>query len=557
MLPSSVSPELSAHGDLPHVTGHDVLTNPLVNKGTAFTERERDLLGIRGLLPPRVFTLEEQLQRTLHSVRGKSSNLERYIYLTTLQNRNETLFYRLVTDHIEEMVPLIYTPTVGEACLQYGSIYRRPRGMFISLRERGKIAEMLRHWPVKGVRLIVVTDGERILGLGDLGALGMGIPVGKLSLYTACAGVHPSYCLPITLDVGTENASLQTGSAYIGLKQPRTRGADYDAFIAEFVAAVKTIFPQALMQWEDFGNTNAFRLLENYRRVLPSFNDDIQGTAAVALAGVLGALQLTCSTLPEQKLLFLGAGEAGTGIADLYVAAAQAAGLTAAEARARCWFVDSKGLVVKNRGDLLAHHKLPYAHEHPFIATLEEAVRVLQPTALIGVSGTPATFTQPIVAAMTKFNPRPIIFALSNPTSKAECTAAQAYTWSEGRAIFASGSPFAPFELNGRVHVSGQGNNIYIFPGVGLGALVSQAREVTDEMFLVAAQTLASLVGPDDLSVGRVYPSLTKVREVSLRIAVAVAETAYRTGLAMRPRPTDVVEDIRSRMFQPVYREYT
>ena len=557
MLPSSVSPELSAHGDLPHVTGHDVLTNPLVNKGTAFTEWERDLLGIRGLLPPRVFTLEEQLQRTLHSVRGKSSNLERYIYLTTLQNRNETLFYRLVTDHIEEMVPLIYTPTVGEACLQYGSIYRRPRGMFISLRERGKIAEMLRHWPVKGVRLIVVTDGERILGLGDLGALGMGIPVGKLSLYTACAGVHPSYCLPITLDVGTENASLQTGSAYIGLKQPRTRGADYDAFIAEFVAAVKTIFPQALMQWEDFGNTNAFRLLENYRRVLPSFNDDIQGTAAVALAGVLGALQLTCSTLPEQKLLFLGAGEAGTGIADLYVAAAQAAGLTAAEARARCWFVDSKGLVLKNRGDLLAHHKLPYAHEHPFIATLEEAVRVLQPTALIGVSGTPTTFTQPIVAAMAKFNRRPIIFALSNPTSKAECTAAQAYTWSEGRAIFASGSPFAPFELNGRVHVSGQGNNIYIFPGVGLGTLVSQAREVTDEMFLVAAQTLASLVGPDDLSVGRVYPSLTKVREVSLRIAVAVAETAYRSGLAMRPRPTDVVEDIRSRMFQPVYREYT
>jgi malate dehydrogenase (oxaloacetate-decarboxylating)(NADP+) len=557
MITPSGFPELSAHGDLPNVTGHDVLTNPLVNKGTAFTERERDLLGIRGLLPPRVFTLEEQMQRTLNSVRGKPTNLERYIYLTTLQNRNETLFYRLVTENIEEMVPLIYTPTVGEACIQYGSIYRRPRGMFISLRERGHIATMLRHWPVKGVRLIVVTDGERILGLGDLGALGMGIPVGKLSLYSACAGVHPSYCLPITLDVGTDNASLQTGSAYIGLKQPRTRGADYDAFIAEFVAAVKEVFPQALMQWEDFGNTNAFRLLENYRRVLPSFNDDIQGTAAVALAGVIGALQLTCSNLSEQKLLFLGAGEAGTGIADLYVAAAVSAGLPEAEARARCWFVDSKGLVVKNRGDALAHHKLPYAHEHPFIATLEEAVRTLQPTALIGVSGTPATFTQPIVAAMAKFNRRPIIFALSNPTSKAECTAAQAYTWSDGRAIFASGSPFAPFELNGRVHVSGQGNNIYIFPGVGLGALVSQAREVTDEMFLVAAQTLASLVGPDDLSVGRVYPSLTKVREVSLRIAVAVAETAYRTGLAGRARPNDVVEDIRSRMFQPVYREYT
>ncbi len=557
MNPNPVSPELSAHGDVPVVTGHDVLTNPLLNKGTAFTERERDLLGIRGLLPPRVFTLEEQVQRTLNSVRGKPTNLERYIYLTTLQNRNETLFYRLVTENIEEMVPLIYTPTVGEACIQYGAIYRRPRGMFISLRERGRIAETLRHWPVKGVRLIVVTDGERILGLGDLGALGMGIPVGKLSLYTACAGVHPGYCLPITLDVGTENASLQNGSAYIGLKQPRTRGADYDAFIGEFVHAVKDVFPQALLQWEDFGNTNAFRLLEHYRRVLPSFNDDIQGTAAVALAGVIGALKLTGSKLAEQKLLFLGAGEAGTGIADLYVAAAVAAGLTETQARARCWFVDSKGLLVKNRGDVLAPHKLPYAHEHPFVPTLEAAVRLLRPTALIGVSGTPATFTQPIVAAMATFNRRPIIFALSNPTSKAECTAVQAYTWSEGRAIFASGSPFAPFELNGRLHVPGQGNNIYIFPGVGLGALASQTREVTDEMFLIAAQTLAGLVGPDDLAVGRVYPSLTKVREVSLRIAAAVAETAYRTGLAGRPRPTDVVEDIRSRMFQPVYREYT
>lgn len=548
---------LSAFGDLPRLKGHDVLTNPLVNKGTAFTDAERDALGLRGLLPPRVFTLEEQLQRTLNSVRGKPTNLEKYIYLTTLQNRNETLFYRLVTEHIEEMVPLIYTPTVGEACIQYGSIYRRPRGMFISLRERGRIAEMLRHWPVKGVRLIVVTDGERILGLGDLGALGMGIPVGKLSLYTACAGVHPSYCLPITLDVGTENASLQTGPAYIGLKQKRVRGAEYDAFIAEFVAAVKEVFPKALMQWEDFGNTNAFRLLENYRRVLPSFNDDIQGTAAVALAGVLGALQLTGGKLAEQKLLFLGAGEAGTGIADLYVAAARAAGLTEAEARARCWFVDSKGLVVKNRGDVLAPHKLPYAHEHPFLATLEEAVNVLKPTTLIGVSGTPATFTQAIVTALASFNERPIIFALSNPTSKAECTAAQAYTWSNGRAIFASGSPFAPFELNGRVHVSGQGNNIYIFPGVGLGALACESREVTDDMFLVAAQTLAGMVGPDDLSVGRVYPALTKVREVSLRIAVAVAEAAYHTGLAGRPRPADLTEDIRSRMFQPVYRDYT
>jgi malate dehydrogenase (oxaloacetate-decarboxylating)(NADP+) len=536
--------------------GAAVLADPLLNKGTAFTERERDVLGLRGLLPPRVFTLEEQLARSLTAVRSKATNLEKYIYLTTLQNRNETLFYRLVIENIEEMVPIIYTPTVGEACEKYGAIYTKPRGMFISLRDRGHIAEMLRHWPQTGVRLIVVTDGERILGLGDLGALGMGIPVGKLALYSACAGVHPGYTLPITLDVGTENASLHAGPAYIGLKEKRARGADYDDFIEEFVLAVKEVFPKALLQWEDFGNTNAFRLLQNYRHRILSFNDDIQGTAAVALAGVIGALRLTESTLAQQKILFLGAGEAGTGIADLFVAAAQAEGLSEADARARCWFVDSKGLVVKNRGDKLAAHKLPYALDHAPIATLTEAVNAFQPTALIGVSGTPATFTREIVEAMTKFNPRPIIFALSNPTSKAECTAEQAYTWSGGRAIFASGSPFAPVELKGQRHVSGQGNNIYIFPGVGLGALVSEAREVTDAMFLTAARTLAKLVGPEDLALGRVYPSLTKVREVSLEIATAVATAAYDTGRAQAPRPADLRADIKARMFQPVYREY-
>lgn len=548
---------LSAWGEPPQLRGAQLLADPLLNKGTAFTERERDALGLRGLLPPRVFTLEEQLGRTLTAVRRKPTNLEKYIYLTTLQNRNEVLFYRLVLDNIEEMVPLIYTPTVGEACLQYGAIYRKPRGMFISLRERGRIAEILRHWPQPGVRLIVVTDGERILGLGDLGALGMGIPVGKLSLYTACAGVHPGYTLPITLDVGTDNDSLHAGPAYIGLKQHRPRGEEYDSFIEEFVTAVKTVFPKALLQWEDFGNTNAFRLLSRYRRRLCSFNDDIQGTAAVALAGVLGALRLTGSTLEQQRILFLGAGEAGTGIADLFVAAACEAGLSEAEARARCWFVDSKGLVVKSRGDQLAEHKRPYAHDHAFLPNLAEAVRALRPTALIGVSGMPATFTEEIVRLMADINPRPIIFALSNPTSKAECTAEQAYTWSGGRAIFASGSPFAPVELNGCRHVPGQGNNVYIFPGVGLGALVSESREVTDGMFLAAARALAALVEPADLAVGRVYPPLTKIREVSLRIATAVSEAAYRDGLALRTPPTDIAADIRMRMFNPVYRELT
>ncbi len=556
MLRSQTDRGLSAVGEPPQPRGAQLLNDPLLNKGTTFTELERDALGLRGLLPPRVFTIEEEVQRALGSLRRKPDAIEKYIFLTALQNRNETLFYRLVVDHLEEMVPLIYTPTVGQACLDYGSIFRRPRGLFISIRDRGHVAEILRHWPHEGARLIVVTDGERILGLGDLGALGMGIPVGKLSLYTACAGVHPYYTLPITLDVGTDNEKLHADPFYIGLRQKRVRGADYDTFIAEFVDAVRAVFPKALLQWEDFGNTNAFRLLHDYRSRLPSFNDDIQGTAAVALAGIIAGLRLTGGKLAEQKLLFLGAGEAGTGIADLFVAAAREEGLSEAEAQERCWFVDSKGLVVQDRGDTLAEHKLPFAHRHAVVPTLAEAVKALRPTALIGVSGTAGGFTQEVVADMAAFNPRPIVFALSNPTSKAECTAEQAYSWSGGRAIFASGSPFAPVEFNGVRHVPGQGNNIYIFPGVGLGALASEAREVTDDMFLAAARTLAQLVQPEDLALGRVYPSLTKIRSVSLGLAVAVAEKAFTLGLAVRTRPDDLVADIRGRMFEPIYPSY-
>ena len=554
MVSHDVAAGLLRWGEPCAATGRQMLADPLLNKGTAFTEQERDRFHLHGLLPPRVFTLEQQVKRTLGAVRRKGDALDKYIYLTNLQNRNEILFYRLVIDHIEEMLPLIYTPTVGQACLEYGSIYRRPRGLFLSLRDRGRIADILREWP-RQVRLIVVTDGERILGLGDLGALGMGIPIGKLSLYTACAGVHPGYTLPITLDVGTESAELRAGEFYIGLRQPRVRGPLYDEFIEEFVSAVATVWPNALLQWEDFGNTNAFRLLENYRRRLPSFNDDIQGTAAVALAGLIAALRKTGGTLASQRLLFLGAGEAGTGIGELFVAAAQEEGLSAAEARTRCWFVDSTGLVVRSRFDRLAAHKRPFAHEHAFLPTLLEAVQALRPTALIGVSGQPATFTREIIEAMSAFNAQPIVFALSNPTSKSECTAAEAYTWSGGRAIFASGSPFAPVELDGRRHVPGQGNNVYIFPGVGLGALASNAAEVTDAMFLAAARTLPRLVHAADLAVGRVYPAMTTIREVSLKIAVAVAAVAHDSGVARAPRPPDLEADIRARMFQPDYRE--
>lgn len=556
MIDTHVIEGLSPWGGMPQQRGAALLSNPLLNKGTAFTERERDRLGLRGLLPPRVFTLEEQVQRSLAAVRRKTDALEKYIYLTNLQNRNEVLFYRLVVDNVEEMVPLIYTPTVGQACLEYGAIYRRSRGLFITLREKGQIADILRLWPNEGVRLIVVTDGERILGLGDLGALGMGIPIGKLALYTACAGVHPYYALPITLDVGTDNRELTDGPFYIGIRQKRARGAVYDEFIEEFVTAVQTVFPNALLQWEDFGNTNAFRLLRRYRTRLPSFNDDIQGTAAVALAGLMAALPLAGAPLTQQRLLFLGAGEAGTGIADLFVAALEAEGLSAAEARRRCWFVDSKGLVVQSRRVELAEHKQPYAHEHSFVPTLAGAIESLKPTALIGVSGMPQAFTCEVISAMAKLNQRPIIFALSNPTSKAECTAEQAYTWSDGRAIFASGSPFAPVKYNGSTFVSGQGNNIYIFPGVGMGALASEAREVTDAMFLAAARTLAAMVSPADLALGRVYPSLTRIREVSQNIATEVAKVAYESGLARVPPPKDIRTDIANRMFTPVYRDY-
>ena len=556
-MPLSVTtPDLSANGGANWPHGASLLTNSLLNKGTAFTARERDSLGLLGLLPPRVFTLEEQIHRVLGNLRRKTDPLEKYIFLTTLQNRNETLFYRLLQDYVEELMPIIYTPTVGQACLEYGAIFRRPRGLFISIRERGRVAEVLRHWPISDVRMIVVTDGERILGLGDLGALGMGIPIGKLALYTACAGLHPSYCLPITLDTGTDNEALHTDPFYIGLQQHRVRGADYDAFLDEFVDAVKSVFPHALLQWEDFGNRNAFDLLRKNRHRLCSFNDDIQGTAAVTLAGIISALRLTGGKLEEQRLLFLGAGEAGTGIADLYTVALQARGLSEAEARARCWFVDSQGLVVRGRPGVLAHHKAPYAHVHAPVATFAEAVEALRPTALIGVSSSSRAFTAPILRRMAEFNASPIIFALSNPTSKAECTAEEAYHETGGRAVFASGSPFAPVTVNGRIHVPGQGNNVYIFPGVGLGALTSEAKEITDAMMLAAAETLAAQVTNDDLTLGRVYPSLTRIRTVSHKIAVAVATEAWRSGLAGRLRPQDIEADIHARMFDPVYRDY-
>ena len=539
----------------PSKTGVDLLHDPALNKGTAFTYEERLRLGLMGLLPPRVSTMEEQARRALGNVRARSNDLAKYVEMISLLDRNETLFYRVVMDQIEELMPIIYTPVVGTACQMYGHIFRRSRGLFLTPSDRGRVRDVLANWPHRDVRVIVVTDGERILGLGDLGANGMGIPVGKLSLYTACGGVAPSLTLPVTLDVGTNNMKLRNDPLYLGLNEKRLEGPLYDELVEEFVAAVQEAFPKALLQFEDFANHNAFRLLEQYRGRACVFNDDIQGTAAVTLAGLYSAGRLTKRRLGGETILFHGAGEAAIGIGNLIVSAMVAEGMPKAEAMGRCWFMDSKGLVQAGRTDLQAHKK-PFAHPHRPVETLAAAVRELRPTALIGVSGKPGEFTREVVEAMAALNERPVVFALSNPTANAECTAEDAYRWSSGRAIFASGSPFASVRLEGRTFVPGQANNAYVFPGIGLGIVVSGARRVTDEMFFEAAKALAGLVGEEDLKLGRLFPPLTRIREVSAQIAAAVAETAHRRGLAGEARPEDMLAFVRESQYQPVYRPY-
>ncbi len=540
----------------PHLhLGVKILHDPIRNKGTAYTEAEREALKLTGLLPPRVHSIAEQELRVLGNIREKATDLERYLYLVALQDRNETLFYRVVMNNLEEMMPLIYTPTVGKACQEFQHIFRAPRGFYVSLQDRGRVREILQNWPHKDARIIVVTDGERILGLGDLGADGMGIPIGKLSLYTACAGIHPTQCLPVMLDVGTNNEKLLNDPLYNGLERRRQRGKQYDELFDEFMTAAKEVFPGVLIQLEDFGNANAFRLLAQYRDQACLFDDDIQGTGAVAVSGLLSALRISGGKLCEQKILFLGAGEAGIGVADVFVSALAEEGDVAEEARKQCWFVDTKGLLVADR-DSIAEQKRPYAHEHAPIDGFLEAVKALRPTAIVGLSGQAGSFTKDVIEAMADINERPIIFALSNPTSKAECTAEQAYAWSNGQAIFASGSPFAPVTIGNRTYVPGQGNNVYIFPGVGLGVIFSGARKVTDEMFLTAARTLASQVKDSDLERGRVYPSLSRVRQVSALIARDVAKIAYDKGLTDNEEPADLLAAIHESMFQPVYRHY-
>ncbi len=536
-------------------TGVALLRDPTLNKGSAFTEAEREALGLSGLLPPRVHTMEEQVQRVLENLRKHSSDLDRYVSLIALQDRNKTLFYRVLLENIDELMPIVYTPTVGQACMEFGHIFRRPRGIYITANDRGRVAELLGNWPFTDIRVIVVTDGERILGLGDLGADGMGIPVGKLSLYTACAGIHPNLSLPVTLDLGTDNARLLNDPLYTGLRHPRLRGQVYDDLLEEFVLAVQQVYPGALIQFEDFANRNAFHLLHEYRDQVCCFNDDIQGTASVTVSGILSALRITGGTLRDQRFLFLGAGEAGMGAGELLVTALMDEGLSVEEARRCCWYFDSKGLVVQSRLDLVGH-KRQYAHDHPQVDNFLGAIESLRPHGIIGVSGQAKRFSPEVLEAMARINERPIVFSLSNPTSKAECTAEEAYIWTQGRAIFASGSPFPPVVYSGRKLFPAQGNNVYIFPGVGMGVMASGAARVTDEMFLVAARVVAGEVSEADLNEGRLYPPLPRIREVSLAVAEAVAEVAYRRGLAGQPRPDDLRAHITSLMYEPVYQNY-
>ncbi|KAL9251428.1 NADP-dependent malic enzyme-like protein [Drosera capensis] len=540
-------------------SGYSLLRDPRHNKGLAFSDKERETHYLSGLLPPAIATQELQERKLMNNLRSYEVPLQRYIAMMDLQERNERLFYKLLIDNVEELLPVVYTPTVGEACQKYGSIYRRPQGLFISLKEKGKILEVLKNWPERNIQVIVVTDGERILGLGDLGCQGMGIPVGKLSLYTALGGVRPSACLPITIDVGTNNEKLLNDEFYIGLKQKRATGQEYAALLQEFMSAVKQNYGERiLVQFEDFANHNAFELLEKYRTTHLVFNDDIQGTASVVLAGLIASLKLLGGSLADHTFLFLGAGEAGTGIAELIaLEMSKKTNSPIEETRKKIWLVDSKGLVVSSRIESLQQFKKPWAHEHEPVKTLLEAVQAIKPTVLIGTSGVGKTFTKEVVETMASINEKPLILSLSNPTSQSECTAEEAYSWTKGTAIFASGSPFDPVEFEGKVYVPGQANNAYIFPGFGLGLIMCGAIRVHDDMLLAASEALAEQVTDEHYAKGLIYPPFTNIRKISANIAAKVAAKAYELGLASRlPQPSDLVKYAESSMYSPVYRTY-
>ena len=532
--------------------GRELLNDPVLNRGTAFSPEEREQLGLRGLLPVGVESLQQQVGRVMRNYSAKPSNLERYIFLMALQDQNETLFYSTVLNDLKAILPIIYTPTVGEAALNYGAIFRRPRGLYVTADDRGRVAQVLQNWAGREPRVIVATDGGRVLGLGDLGANGMTISIGKLALYTAAGGIPPDATLPIVVDVGTDNEELQNAPFYLGLRQPRLAQVPYLELMDEFVEAVGQVFPWAMLQFEDFATDNAITLLERYRNETCTFNDDIQGTAGVTLAGLIAALRVTGGKLKEQTLLFVGAGSANIGIGELVAGAIADQGMDLAEARRRCWFMDSKGLIVKGR-DRLKPYTVPFAQDHEPVTGIANAIEKLQPGVLIGATGQPGIFDREVIEAMARANKRPVVFALSNPTSRSEATAEEVYGWSEGRAVFASGSPFDPVTVRGRTFMPGQSNNVYIFPGIGLGVTACRIRRVTDEMFRVAAQSVAELVTEENLRQGRLFPELERIREASLAIGIAISRLAFEQGLAGIDEPENLPEYIATSMYEPNY----
>jgi len=538
--------------------GLDLLHDPLLNKGTCFTREERSALQLHGLLPPRVLTVDEQLQRLQENYGRLRDDVDRYVFVEGIHDRNETLYYRFLLDDLAGRTPIVYTPTVGTACENFGHLYRRSRGMYFPASLKGRFRDLMNSWPQDRVDIIVVTDGSRILGLGDLGTNGIGIPIGKISLYVACAGVHPARALPAVIDVGTNNERLLHDPLYLGEPHPRLSGPAYDELLEEFVTAAHDRWPGVLIQFEDFSNDHAFTLLNRYRDRLPCFNDDIQGTGAVTLAGLLAALRKTGDSLRDQRIVFLGAGAAATGIADTIAACmAEDEGLPLERTRERFWLVDTRGLVTCTRGDRLAPHKVPYARKEGSLGSLLDVVIQVKPTALFGLSMQPGAFQEDVVREMARHVRRPILFALSNPTSKTECTPEQAYTWTQGNAIYASGSPFSPVVWGGRRFAPSQANNMYVFPGVGLGAILSGARKVTDRMFLAAARTLAAQVDVETLERGGLFPPLDAIRPLSAEIAAAVFRTACSEGVAERDEPKDLLQHISDRMYRPEYVPYT